>query len=286
MTNLGPLTTVFTPSGSDCASVFIGLVQETYGVNMWVQYGVGGAASSACLPPNFKPFESYYYSPGICPSGYTPGCTAQAFPTGTETASDITATCCPTAYSCRDNRGDDPFGCWSSFSGPKTFAVSTYSFEKDSAGLTTRVYAGTTTETWSNNYIRAYGPIVRYAPDDFQTSSSTIPTPTQSSSGSITPTTPTTPTTPITTETGSSSLSTGAAAGIGIGCGVGAIALFGIVAIIFMRRRRQRVQSEASTQPAYEADKLQQDYQPQPSYPYELSGEQESRPHELNVERE
>lgn len=79
MTNLGPLTTVFTPSGPDCTSSFIGLLTD----NKWLQYGVGGAASSACLPSSFTPFESYYYSPGVCPSGYTSACQAQSLISGT-----------------------------------------------------------------------------------------------------------------------------------------------------------------------------------------------------------
>ncbi|KAI0120260.1 hypothetical protein F4776DRAFT_245400 [Hypoxylon sp. NC0597] len=292
MTNLGPLTTIYTPSGSDCTSTFIGLNYD----NKWIQYGVGGAASSACLPPNFIPYEPYYYSPGICPSGYTSACQAQSSPS-TGTVSATTATCCPIEYSCRDNRSDDPFGCWSSFSGTKTFAVSTFLFETDSGGLTTKIDAGTTTDIWSSNHILAYGPVVRVVSGEIPTTASTslssISTSTQSSSGI------TTPTAAVTTDyviSSSPSLSTGAAVGIGIGCGVAAIALIGTVAIIFVRRRRRRVQSEATTQPANEGDKPQPDYQLQQMYPYELNGEQEcphelhaereSRPHELNAQRE
>ncbi|KAI1142675.1 hypothetical protein F5Y05DRAFT_126739 [Hypoxylon sp. FL0543] len=185
-------------------------------------------------------------------------------------------------YSCRDERGDDPFGCWSFFAGPETFSVSTFSFATDSAGLTTRVDAGTTTEIWSTNYIRAYGPIVRHVAGEIRaTPSSSVSTPTQSTSSISTPTTSTTPAT-----TSTSGLSTGAAAGIGVGCGVGALVLIGTAAFLFMRRRKRRAQSEVPTQPAYESDKSQWNYQPQQSYPYELYGEQESRPNELNGEQE
>ncbi|OTA77989.1 hypothetical protein M434DRAFT_38572 [Hypoxylon sp. CO27-5] len=281
MTNLGPLTTIFTPSGSDCTSTFIGLNYD----NRWIQYGVGGAASSACLPSNFTPYEPYYYSPGICPSGYTSACQAQSSPP-IGNVSETTATCCPTEYSCRDNRGDDPFGCWSSFSGAKTFAVSTFSFDTDSQGLTTKINAGTTTAIWSSNFILAYGPVVRVVfgeiPTITSSSSSTISTTTQSSSGVTTPTDPLA-TTYVTSS--SPSVSPGAAAGLGIGCGVGAIVLIGAAAVIFVRRRRRRVQSEATTQPAHEGDKPQPDSQIQQPYPYELNGEQE-RPHELHAERQ
>ncbi|KAI0804928.1 hypothetical protein GGR55DRAFT_657758 [Xylaria sp. FL0064] len=154
MTNLGPLTTTFTPQGPDCASTFLGRVSD----NVWVQYGVGASPSSACYPSSFIPYEPYYYSPGICPSGYTAACTAQI-----SVSSDVSAkqlTCCPTSYTCRDARSDDPFACISPFSGKRTFAVSTFFFQTDTEGSTTKIVAGTTTAVWADNYLFAYGPLV------------------------------------------------------------------------------------------------------------------------------
>ncbi|KAI4867926.1 hypothetical protein F4820DRAFT_411746 [Hypoxylon rubiginosum] len=278
MTNLGPLTTTFIPSGADCTSTFIGFVND----NAWVQYGVGGGASSACLPTSFRPFASYFYSPGICPSGYTSACQAQISPS-TGTLSDTEATCCPSSYSCHDDRGNDPFGCLSCFDGSKTFAVSTFFFSTNSAGSTTRIEAGTTTLVVSSNCVRVYAPIVHVAPGDILiTASTSIPTLTQATSQTshddfsiIAPTVP-----PIATgnaQPGSSGLSSGAAAGIGIGCGLGAVLVIGAIVAILMRRRKLSTQFEPAAQnpSTYQDNKLQQQTQDQ-QHPYELATEGES----------
>src|SRR3569833_23694 len=63
---IGPLTTIFTPP---CGPVTTGV----------------GDVSSSCLPPGFVDFYQAgnslgWYSPGICPSGYTPACAPSSFP--------------------------------------------------------------------------------------------------------------------------------------------------------------------------------------------------------------
>lgn len=108
-TGAGPLTTVFqTPDF--CAS------------SIWEDPMTPPLYSSICMPPNFNNYWNWqigYYSPGICPSGYTAACD---FPTslatfssftdesssskswpyyGGEVKSDETARlCCPTGYNC------------------------------------------------------------------------------------------------------------------------------------------------------------------------------------------
>ncbi|KAI2605035.1 uncharacterized protein GGS25DRAFT_503230 [Hypoxylon fragiforme] len=238
MTNLGPLTTIFTPSGPDCASTFAGFVDD----NAWIQYGVGGSASSACLPPNFRPVDPYYYSPGICPSGYTTACNAQISPS-TGTLVETVATCCPSSYSCRDSRGNDPFGCLSCFTGWETFSVSTFFFSTNSDGSTTRIDAGTTTATWSSNCVRAYAPIVHVASGDVLITGSTD-LPASTGSGSSIPTA--TGSTSTADETDSPKLSAGAAAGIGVGCGLVTIGLIGVMVFVLMRRRRRRLQANST----------------------------------------
>ncbi|KAI1409742.1 hypothetical protein F5Y13DRAFT_87600 [Hypoxylon sp. FL1857] len=260
MANLGTLTTTFMPSGVDCASTFVGIA----GDNMWIQYGVGGSASSACYPSNFIPQEKYYYSPGICPSGYATACEISS-----PGASATTVTCCPPEFSCHDGRGDDPFACTSFFADPKAFAVSTFSFAIDSAGSTTSVHTGSTTMICTNNWVFAYGPVVHFELGEIPTD--------PSDSGM---------TMPIVDREGSPYLSTGAIVGIGIGSGLGVIALTAAVIGTFIRRRRRRVQSEATTQRAYEGDKPQQDHHPQQPLPHELNEERVSHAHELCAERE
>lgn len=84
MTNLGPLTTTFTATGADCQSTYLAANND----NQWIQYGQPD--TTQCVPPSFTPFQKYYYSPGICPSGYYYACEAGVGTSSTQ------ATCCPT----------------------------------------------------------------------------------------------------------------------------------------------------------------------------------------------
>ncbi|OTB04777.1 hypothetical protein M426DRAFT_147549 [Hypoxylon sp. CI-4A] len=301
MTNLGPLTTIFTPTGPDCSSSFIGELTD----NKWLQYGVGGAASSACLPSSFNPYEPHYYSPGICPSGYTTACQFQSLEEG-DTVSQTQATCCPTSYTCRPDRGNDPFGCMLCFEESRTFAVSTYFFDTNEDGDTTRVDAGTTTEVWAGNCIRAYAPVIRIASGDVlatgttsSSSSGETIAPTSTRSDSIIPK----PTAAEDDESDSGGLGAGAAAGIGVGSGLAAILIIGAIAFLFWRRRKASRQFEPipPSQPLpnqaypsyYEQDKAQQASQSQdqayelphhPQQPHELP-QPEQHPYELDGER-
>jgi hypothetical protein len=107
-TGAGPLTTVFkTPDF--CAS------------SLWEDTMTPPLYSSICMPPNFNNYWNWqigYYSPGICPSGYSQACefptslaSFSSFTDGSSTKSwpyyggdvkpDETARlCCPTGYNC------------------------------------------------------------------------------------------------------------------------------------------------------------------------------------------
>ncbi|KAI0973089.1 hypothetical protein F4678DRAFT_459943 [Xylaria arbuscula] len=309
MTNLGPLTTTFTPQGPDCASTFLGRGSN----DEWVQYGVGGSPSSACYPSSFDPHQSFYYSPGICPSGYTAACTAEISVSGNAAAQQLT--CCPESYSCHPNRGTDPFACISVLDGTKTFSVSTYSFEKDENNSTTKIDIGTTTAVYFNIYLLAYGPLViPPGGDDTSTTGSITSTSASgsaatSSAASATPgtsiaSTPTQSNTPSTTPhestNGSSGLSRGAVAGISVGSVLAAVLLVGVVAFLIARRRKRsknpstaivgsEVTSPFKTQQyldqQYQQDQQHQQYQQNQQYPYELSEERQIEPYELGGER-
>jgi hypothetical protein len=84
VTNLGPLTATYSPSGANCNSIF-----QTNPGNALL-YGTTDASTLSCFPTNFNPYDGYYYSPGICPSGYDYACRAGVGGGGTA------ATCCPT----------------------------------------------------------------------------------------------------------------------------------------------------------------------------------------------
>lgn len=88
MSNLGPLTTTYTPAGANCNSIF----QANGGALI---YGtVWSSQLSSCLPSSYIGNDPYYYSPGICPSGYTYACSA-SYGDGVS-AGGVQATCCPT----------------------------------------------------------------------------------------------------------------------------------------------------------------------------------------------
>ncbi|KAK8139439.1 hypothetical protein PG984_002819 [Apiospora sp. TS-2023a] len=96
----GPLTTVFT-TPDFCAP------------SMWHDPATPALSSSICMPPDFYKLYGYrygFYSPGICPLGYTEGC---AFPTplavesngtpflgGTLLPGETARICCPAGFTC------------------------------------------------------------------------------------------------------------------------------------------------------------------------------------------
>jgi len=117
--NRGPLNYVFTPPAS-CMS-------ETTLVSYLTKLSSPSSAAftttkvfinhfswgdSACYPPTIATTlgttrwnNGYYYSPGICPSGWASACQQQtsAFGWSTTLASDTTAVlCCPSSWSCID----------------------------------------------------------------------------------------------------------------------------------------------------------------------------------------
>ncbi|ORY58114.1 uncharacterized protein BCR38DRAFT_353317, partial [Pseudomassariella vexata] len=95
-----PLTTVFT-TPDFCAPLY------------WQDTVTPALSSSICMPPNFQQYWVYkwgFYSPGICPTGYTEGC---AFPSslaisdngtpfygGPIVTGETARICCPTGYTC------------------------------------------------------------------------------------------------------------------------------------------------------------------------------------------
>ncbi|KAK7962389.1 uncharacterized protein PG986_003214 [Apiospora aurea] len=118
----GPLTTVFT-TPDFCASA------------RWSATDVPALSSSICMPPEFNKYYEYkygFYSPGICPMGYTEGC---AFPKtlartingtpffgGTLLAGETARICCPTGYTCYTGADEDKtYSQCIATAGPTTF---------------------------------------------------------------------------------------------------------------------------------------------------------------------
>jgi hypothetical protein len=127
MTNLGPLTTTFIPPPS-CTSSF---------AHVYITTDPGGTAAfggpvspDGCFPTNYQNPLSNYYSPGICPLGYTAACSSlNSLGSLTETA----VTCCPGfgfSYWCVGTNQGSPVswvttyhGCGSGFTTMSTVAT-------------------------------------------------------------------------------------------------------------------------------------------------------------------
>ncbi|RYP19239.1 hypothetical protein DL765_003440 [Monosporascus sp. GIB2] len=99
MSRIGALTTTFRPPAACATST--GLYLVDCGENC-SYHANGPLETTACYPNNYDPeINKGYYSPGICPSGYTEAC-SRANSVGTVT--EWAYTCCPSvesySYSC------------------------------------------------------------------------------------------------------------------------------------------------------------------------------------------
>jgi hypothetical protein len=87
---LGPLTTYSMPqSCSDSLSTLYNISPGSYLLQ-------GATDMTTCFPSGYGEFQSDYYSPGVCPGGYTVACSRKS------TAGSVTETiqtCCPTYVS-------------------------------------------------------------------------------------------------------------------------------------------------------------------------------------------
>ena len=113
---------------------------------MWHNPATPALSSSICMPPDFRKLHDYshgFYSPGICPMGYTEGC---AFPTslavtsngtpffgGTLIPGETARICCPTGFTCyTSGLGADPDKTYSqciSTKGLSTFQAYNYGLD-------------------------------------------------------------------------------------------------------------------------------------------------------------
>ncbi|KAK0651050.1 hypothetical protein B0T16DRAFT_72595 [Cercophora newfieldiana] len=179
------------------------------GANAFVTPGSG---PTSCFPPNWSAYwggDVGYYSPAICPSGFTPGCSKYASSgyQGPATVSGETAwLCVVSGYSCAPD------------------SYTSYA----TAGISTRAMVQI---RWKSSDLS----ILETHP--LMPGRKFVDTPTEP----IPPPTPTTPsplpTSPVPVEDSGSGMSTAAKAGIGAGVGAAALLLC-IAVIIFIRRHR------------------------------------------------
>ncbi|KAJ6788743.1 hypothetical protein PWT90_07970 [Aphanocladium album] len=160
MNIIGPLTTTFTPDPS-CAS------RTGYTISS----GDGGLfavrgpepTDTACFPPGFRATEEAWYSPALCPSGFT-GAACGALENGQ--VATVKCTCCPLVASVTFN-GRSYFG--ENLTLPTQFACAQITSAATIAPLT-RVVDGSTVTTdttiSTSATIAAYGILIKFTSDD------------------------------------------------------------------------------------------------------------------------
>jgi hypothetical protein len=275
MSNLGPLTTTFTPDGKSCGdSTDFYAIATKPGARYLAQ---GPRDLAACLPSGYEPARDAYYSPGVCPDGYTVACSQVT------SAGDVTETiqtCCPTVdeYQClteavRNHQKN--FLCSINLnpaigSGSWTIGPVTEVDVVNDVSTTLSRISGL------GGAMNAYGVQVRFQAKDWETSSTTTTASSEESSSSSSPSGPgafslasTSQTSSVPLETGTSEaasdsgLSTGATAGIAVGAVVAGLFLLGMLAWLLLRRRKQNKATQAAIV----------DYQSVPPKPKEAYGD-------------
>ncbi|KAF2818343.1 hypothetical protein CC86DRAFT_256339, partial [Ophiobolus disseminans] len=255
--NRGPITSVFAPPAS-CTATLSFTSSGSGGALFFIHYGT--LFDRACYPtgtPSAFPLASdgawnaYYYSPAICPSGWTATTTfrssvpvhpdTEAFSLG---SASTLALCCPSGY------GYWGLGhlCSSSISANQAVQLFSYSFDGQSWGKgTPAAYSWLTGTTVYGDGV----PIMWQASDSAVLALAAAATPTPTARASSTGTEVVSATAPILgvppsssspTATGSSDsagLSTGAKVGLGVGIPVAITAAL-VLAFVLWKRRRGR----------------------------------------------
>ncbi|KAI1210775.1 uncharacterized protein F4807DRAFT_422591 [Annulohypoxylon truncatum] len=230
-TNLGPLTTTFTPA-PECTEVISGIIYTQTGTDgnttTHKYHSLGPADTSECYPSPFQ-ITSAYYSPGRCPSGWSSVCGSVYIASGTIT--ETTATCCPPGYACM--QAADVTDSWSTLSCTRAIESMVNVTVPDDSHQYYRV------TQLSHVLVNAAAITARWQQTDFvasETDTSTTPTTSITSTTSEATSfssafpTPSSSDTPSTSE--DTGLSSNAQIGIGVGAGLGSLLLILIGAVL------------------------------------------------------
>ncbi|KAI9924607.1 hypothetical protein ASPWEDRAFT_28247 [Aspergillus wentii DTO 134E9] len=264
--NLGALTTTFTPP-SYCTTDIYPYVASNWkcGTSLCDFGRLGPSLDLNCNPSGFTtdPATSFYYSPGVCPSGHT---VARSH-TANGTASETFSTCCPSSYACQTETG------WPWYS----TELCTHATPDTSTYTVTFFTSGSqkTSTTAVGGGINAYGIRIRKGPDSASSPASVSATPTSTQTFSATATNTSAGTTE---EQTSASLSTGAKVGIGVGVGLAGLLIIILAALLFWTRRRARNSGVAPTQTQTQTQTWGDQ---RPEFKNELSGAGMARPAEI-----
>lgn len=258
MTSIGPLTTTFS-APSSCTTNTPRIYQIHTGKEYNYVQGPLFKPGSDCFPSGYVPSPSAYYSPGVCPQGYTPACTnLLPIQTALAPATETAYICCPTAlsYTCVGKDENASLGCTTSFS--RVHGVIGATVIKDGVtgdyGVFTESEGGFAAHSIQVRFQE--GPRIQNVPQVPQDSSSQTTTASTTTTTTLSGTsqrttvatismpiqTSQTETTPpaVKTETKTEGVSTGAAIGIAIGSAIAGILLVGLVALFFFLRWRRK----------------------------------------------
>ncbi|KAH6669720.1 hypothetical protein F5X68DRAFT_265178 [Plectosphaerella plurivora] len=192
-----------------------------------------------CGPPGFEAvFENDgYYSPGVCPSEYTVGCTAEKASINRETirAGETVGMCVPSGYECGDLSGDGSSVWW----GIKTSALATQTLVDQYPAFQIR---------WKSEDL-AYLPhhplsaLATETTESASASSTGTRTGAQATSSGSEPS-------ETATAAPSSGLGTGAIVGIAIGAVAGIALLAGLIWFLVRRRNQHQPEPVQQTDPS------------------------------------
>ncbi|SCO09498.1 uncharacterized protein FFB20_13312 [Fusarium fujikuroi] len=229
----------------------------------YMQLGPSGSDAN-CFPSSLELGSTFYYSPGICPSGFEVACSSTV---GGETR----ATCCPSSFSCQTETG------WPWYSTdlctiaiPRTVEVI----------VSESVVGGDWKRTTvSGAAANAIGIPIRWHSSDF--ASTTTEARTSATGSAMETSSSSTRTSSSDSLSDNGGLSTGAKAGIGIGVGVAALAGFAALGWFVLRARRAKKANIAAAAGGEDAKEPQM--QPQ-LHPWELDSHEAMIPAELPSE--
>ncbi|PVI07218.1 hypothetical protein DM02DRAFT_666954 [Periconia macrospinosa] len=244
--SLGALTTQFTPAPSCLAPSNLWIIRTTStSIHEYNFFGRPLDAAQGCFPPGYNPASISYYSPAICPSGYTAASGTSRVITGSVT--ETTEVCCPTASLFRPQTQDNtntqhPFltTLLCEYIIPTPFGATVTSTATGQAG-------SKVTSATMGNAINAYAVLVRRNNFDL-TSNTASPTATPSNSENTSSSSTRSSNSGATSGEGdaqgnakekSGTLGTGASIGIGVGLGVVVLGLLMAIVFLVLRRRKR-----------------------------------------------
>ncbi|KAJ5100438.1 hypothetical protein N7456_006490 [Penicillium angulare] len=222
-----PLTTTFSPPEACMTDTWF--IEYVSGINYYTEIitgtntswwlSLGPTKTSTCFPSGYQTNTDFYYSPGVCPSGYW---IAQetVLTTGTET--ETRGTCCPNNYQAQTETNL----AWYTHN-----ACTSYNPTSTQVWKFTK--AGTTSSTTRADGINAPGISIRWKEGEVVPQTSTFAS---STSIATAPTATEDPTPPES----NGGLSTGAKIGIGVGVAVGGIVIIALLAFFCLYRRKNK----------------------------------------------